>query len=232
MPHLIVNGTKTPNWEHVRRAVSPFFDFPPGTEDPGDYPHYGRDMYSNNITCGRNASLYAATTKTATVLAGSEVGFAINDRDPDAWQGFIHGGPHQIYLSKVPDGTEIENFVGNEEEACWFKIASFAQNKTTNREWLMLGASEVKFNIPKTTPPGRYLLRYEGMNPYAYYEQTQWFVNCAHVDIVGPGGGSPPAALKFPGTYKLEDPSIFVSFAVDRWILDSYVPPGPAPWTG
>ncbi|KAF1961187.1 hypothetical protein CC80DRAFT_543546 [Byssothecium circinans] len=212
-----------------RRAVSPFHDFPPGVEDPADYPHYGTDMYSTNITCGRNSSLYAATTNTATVLAGTEVGFGFVDI-PNGWPGIFHGGATQIYLSKVPDGKKIESYEGNEDEAQWFKIASWAQNTTDNLTWLTMGWSRVMFDIPKTTPPGPYLLRIESQNAYYYPEMTQFFTNCAHVNIIGPGGGTPTQFVKFPGTYKLEDPGIVVSKEIYWGNLTGYKAPGPPPW--
>jgi hypothetical protein len=39
--------------------------------------------------------------------------------------------------------------------------------------------------------------------------ESQWYVNCAHVNIIGAGGGEIPtdyAYAKFPGTYKAGDP--------------------------
>jgi hypothetical protein len=34
---------------------------------------------------------------------------------------------------------------------------------------------------------------------------TQWFVNCALVNIKGSGGGKPEGFAKFPGHYKPDD---------------------------
>lgn len=35
---------------------------------------------------------------------------------------------------------------------------------------------------------------------------SQWYVNCAHVNVIGPGGGTPAGFAKFPGTYVVDDP--------------------------
>ena len=32
---------------------------------------------------------------------------------------------------------------------------------------------------------------------------SQWFVNCAHVNIVGPGGGTPGPMVRIPEVYKV-----------------------------
>jgi hypothetical protein len=36
---------------------------------------------------------------------------------------------------------------------------------------------------------------------------VQFYVNCAHVNIIGPGGGTTPTEFaKFPGTYNYDMP--------------------------
>ncbi|KAF2866099.1 glycoside hydrolase [Massariosphaeria phaeospora] len=145
--------------------------------------------------------------------------------------GIVHGGPAQIYLAKVPANTDITKFTGYEPNANWFKIVSFAQKNDT--AWVTLDATEVKFTIPKKTPPGLYLLRIEAFWPNYQVDGTQWYVNCAQVDIVGSGGGTPSGFAKFPGSYKIDGPGILVSN--DQYQsknLKKYVAPGPAVWTG
>ena len=91
--------------------------------------------------------------------------------------------------------------------------------------------------------------------------QTQFFLNCAHVNIVGPGGGnldSYPSA-KFPGAYDYMDPrksfrchekreklclfpkhyelamnlGIYTSNSIAAGSeLFTYIPPGPPLWEG
>ena len=68
--------------------------------------------------------------------------------------------------------------------------------------------SDIQFNftIPKTTPPGKYLLRIENFMPTARAGYLQFYINCAFVNIIGPGGGTPTDFVTFPGTYQDEDP--------------------------
>ena len=56
-----------------------------------------------------------------------------------------------------------------------------------------------------TTPPGKYLMRIEHFWPTSM-DYSQWFINCAHINIIGPGGGTPIGFAKFPGTYQPGDP--------------------------
>jgi hypothetical protein len=74
-----------------------------------------------------------------------------------------------------------------------------------------MGALGVNFTIPITTPPGKYLLRIEHFFPSGNLGQSQWFVNCAHINVVGNGGGSPTKFVKFPNAYNDEDPSKYLT---------------------
>ena len=82
-------------------------------------------MYGPNITCGRLAYLSAKNTSTATVLAGSEIGFK--------YDLIFHPGWVQVYLGKVPEGAALEDTVGDELD--FFKIASFTSRKDSETEW-------------------------------------------------------------------------------------------------
>lgn len=37
---------------------------------------------------------------------------------------------------------------------------------------------------------------------------TQLYVNCAQVNIIGPGGGTPKEFVKFPGAYNKDTPGV------------------------
>ncbi|KXX80424.1 Cellulose-growth-specific protein [Madurella mycetomatis] len=227
---LLVNGTASPEWKYVRDvapasgAVSPI---------AGQYektiPQF--DVHNPNITCGRNAFDYANQTETATVLAGSEVGFRVSyDYQAREEAFFIHPGPGQVYLSRAPNDN-LESYRGDGD---WFKIAY--GGPVSNNEWSLY----FNFTIPETTPPGRYLMRFEQFWPTTSYNYSQWFINCAHVNIVGPGGGIPTGFAKFPGTYEVDDPGILIpenqhvisGLEPDEMALMEYKPPGPPVWTG
>jgi len=51
----------------------------------------------------------------------------------------------------------------------------------------------MNFTIPKTTPPGKYLLRMEQLMPMSTGYNAQFYVSCAHINIVGHGGGEFPS---------------------------------------
>lgn len=53
-------------------------------------------------------------------------------------------------------------------------------------------------------------MRIENFQPTPSVNYTEWYVNCAHVNIIGPGGGSPSEFAKFPGTYNIDDPGKLV----------------------
>ncbi|KAK4112025.1 lytic polysaccharide monooxygenase [Canariomyces notabilis] len=158
---------------------------------------------------------------TADVLAGSEVGFKVSwaaQGNP----GFWHPGPVQIYMSRAPK-DDLASYRGDGD---WFKIAYGGPANNTN--WL-------------TTPPGKYLLRIEQFMPLPdmYNWTAQWYINCAHVNIIGPGGGTPTGFARFPGTYEQKDPGITITtdLFADGGVTDGlglleYKPPGPAVWEG
>lgn len=90
---------------------------------------------------------------------------------------------------------------------------------------------------------------------------TQFFINCAHINVIGGGGGdldNYPYA-KFPGAYDYMDPGTFIYWMIDERIISrnrasnradictgiwsnrdipsrknllKYVPPGPPVWQG
>jgi hypothetical protein len=49
-------------------------------------------------------------------------------------------------------------------------------------------------------------MRIEQFMPTHMVNYTQWYVNCAHVNIMGTGGGTPTGFAKFPGTYDIDHP--------------------------
>jgi hypothetical protein len=96
---------------------------------------------------------------------------------------------------------------------------------TPNSQW--------NFTIPATTPPGQYLLRWEHIFPNAY--DAQYYVNCAHVEVVNDGPvGTPGPLVKIPGVYTRGQKDVYFSsydYGVPR-NLDGFVPPKPEVWRG
>ncbi|KAF2469273.1 uncharacterized protein BDR25DRAFT_229129, partial [Lindgomyces ingoldianus] len=193
---LLVNGTESAKWQYVRDVATM-------GSNPNElyklWPQYsGDEMYQPSITCGRKAIDSANKTQTADIIAGDQVGFRVANIP------IFHGGPTQIYMSKVPEGKTLADYAGDGD---WFKIASAGAASDTAWKLASITIKEYNFTIPRTTPPGKYLLRIEQMWPLPGLGSAQFYVNCAHVNVMGPGGaGTPTEFAKFPGTYDLMDP--------------------------
>ncbi|KAF2866653.1 glycosyl hydrolase family 61-domain-containing protein [Massariosphaeria phaeospora] len=236
-PSFIVNNIVTPPFKHVREiADAP--GYPAGHEVKKGHPV--EDIYHRDITCNRDAFNAAAKTETADVIAGSEVGFHIfvgtPNKDWDGYNYIFHDGPAQAYLARAP-GDDLSTFTGYDGQ--WFKIASItaAENTTPNPNyWIVYQKAKIEFSIPTKTPPGKYLLRMEHFMRGNDYGPPQFYVSCAHINVMGSGGGSLDGYdfAKFPGTYNLSDPAIMykVDAPYDPMELLNYVGPGPKVWTG
>jgi hypothetical protein len=91
----------------------------------------------------------------------------------------------------APDGVELNDYEGDGD---WFKIETIGASN--GKQWdiggyAVKGYSErqMNFTIPETTPPGKYLMRVEHLNISPFYKSTEMYVNCAHIEVSGPGGG-------------------------------------------
>lgn len=91
------------------------------------YPYYYRDANDVNIRCNPLASTSWPDTETATVQAGSKIGFSVGPEASrsDTRGRIFHEGPAQAFLSKTND---LANYQGDGD---WFKIQEIgAKNKT------------------------------------------------------------------------------------------------------
>ncbi|KAF2121554.1 glycosyl hydrolase family 61-domain-containing protein [Lophiotrema nucula] len=193
-------------------------------------PFYELDTI--DIRCGRGASASGPGTSTATVTAGDEVGFVIGRSADEFILPYVmyHNGPGFAYLSKSPSNVELDKYEGDGD---WFKIAYFGPLNDTY--WSTRDQTGMNFTIPPTTPPGKYLLRVEHLYVRPQYNNTQFYIACAQIEVMGPGGGTPGPLVRFPGAYKYEDPGIFVEQRIYDWPLSgllTYQPPGPPVWRG
>ncbi|KAF2176928.1 lytic polysaccharide monooxygenase [Zopfia rhizophila CBS 207.26] len=189
--HLIFNGTLTDEWKYVRDVAYESDPWDPSDQWLKIPPQM--DPNSPNITCGRSAYMSANKTQTADVIAGSEVGFGVASLpNHPGYDVVFHLGPAQVYMSKPPSGR-LEDYVGDGD---WFKIAYFRPANDT--KWSAVGVTEIKFTIPKPTPPGKYLLRIKQFMPTSSFNYSQWYVNCAHVNVIGNSGKTPKEFIRFP----------------------------------
>ncbi|OAG11469.1 uncharacterized protein CC84DRAFT_1068713, partial [Paraphaeosphaeria sporulosa] len=106
---LIVNNTVSKEFQYIRDVTGNA-----GTRESTwlkSFPIFGPE--NENVTCGRGAFPVsnAATIETATIVAGSKVGFMVSPPmfDDDLIQYIYHEGPGQMFLSKLPEGTESLN---------------------------------------------------------------------------------------------------------------------------
>lgn len=95
----------------------------------------------------------------------------------------------QVYLAKAPDSIPLSEWDGDGD---YFKIAYAGPLGDMDWKLVIEGQRRINVNytfpIPKTTPPGRYLMRIEHIYPHEKNE-TQLWANCAQINIIGEGGG-------------------------------------------
>ncbi|KAF2464193.1 uncharacterized protein BDR25DRAFT_204961, partial [Lindgomyces ingoldianus] len=129
-----------------------------------------------NITAGRDR-------------VGFESGVKPSQRSHYKPYPIFHPGPLSAYLSKVPT-DDIYSYDGMGE---WFKIYELGWNESVpenaTQQWYPMRNTSIEWTIPATTPPGQYLLRIEHIFPHKTTEALQLYVNCAQIQINGPGGG-------------------------------------------
>lgn len=153
---------------------------------------------------------------------------------------FYHHGPAQVWLSRAPN-NDLRSYRGTGD---FFKIAY--SGPLNSSYWKLTGSTEFNFTLPATTPPGAYLVRFEHFMPSSTAE-SQWFINCALVQIHSPPNtvpGTPSGFLRFPGEggkwpYDKNDYGLYVPFnqyvgdvPEEQMRLQDYKPPGPSVWAG
>ncbi|KAF2840989.1 lytic polysaccharide monooxygenase [Patellaria atrata CBS 101060] len=180
---FIAGGTKTPAFQYVRKNSN--MNSPVAS------------VSSNDIRCNTGSQASAASTQTYTVAAGSTIGMALD-------QAVYHIGPILVYMSKAPGSVSSYDGSGD-----WFKVAEVGPTFSTGAwSWKTTEVSQYTFQVPASTPPGEYLVRFEqiGIHNAQGSGGAQFYINCAQVQITGNGGGSPGPLVKFPGAYKASDP--------------------------
>ncbi|KAF2476290.1 uncharacterized protein BDR25DRAFT_197593, partial [Lindgomyces ingoldianus] len=143
------------------------------------------DTTNTNIRCNYLEKNSWADVETLVIKAGETVGFGIGKDCAYSDTTIYHAGPGHGYLSRAPN-DDLATYKG---DGNWFKIKQYGVRDAKNWE-LNSDTHFMNFTIPKTTPPGKYLLRGEqmfGLHPG--YNKTQFYHSCAHIEVVGPGGG-------------------------------------------
>lgn len=147
-----------------------------------------------------------------------------------------HNGPGQAYLSKTTTADmDLHRYEGDGD---WFKISY--HGPTNDSWWSTRDQTGMNFTIPKTTPPGPYLLRFEHLYVRYPIGTTQFYIACAQIEIRSPRGveakvPGPEYMARFPGAYHLSDEGLAVPEYMYEWPntgLLGYKPPGPPLWSG
>ncbi|KAH8200922.1 hypothetical protein TruAng_004931 [Truncatella angustata] len=88
--------------------------------------------------------------------------------------------------------------------------------------------------VPETLRAGLYVVRHEILSLHVE-NKPQFYPECAHLNITGPGEAMPPKELlvRFPGAYREDDPSINIDiYTDDMKKTTNYTIPGPPVWDG
>ncbi|KAJ7152035.1 glycosyl hydrolase family 61-domain-containing protein [Mycena filopes] len=162
-PQLILGGVNSTAWQYVRQTNN-WQDLNPVT-----------DVTSTDIRC--YTSLESGTSSTATVAAGSTIGFIVVGNPPT---GLYHAGVVNVYMAKAPTGTDVASWDGSGD--VWFKVfeipavadgvtiefpslsaSNFTSSSLVHYAYRLsdLDLMEVNFPIPSQLPSGQYLIRIE-----------------------------------------------------------------------
>ncbi|KAK6523992.1 hypothetical protein TWF694_005660 [Orbilia ellipsospora] len=225
-PGLIFNGVTSADWTYVKMTTN----------------HYSHgpvtDVTSTDMRCYKDPT--AAIASTASVAAGSTVGFRVDS-------SISHPGPLQFYMAKVPSGKTAANFEGDGQ--VWFKIYQNSATITSSSiSWpsgrypskesslknlanLLPGQTTVSITIPKCIPNGDYLLRVEhiALHSAGTSGGAQLYLACGQITVTGGGSKAGTPLVSFPGAYSASDPGLLINI---YWpIPTSYTPPGPKVFT-
>jgi len=201
----------------------------------GEYKYFRRNSNSYNpsfpdivdsvdLRCNRGAKPGTADTYYS-VNAGDEVSFKVFNNEI-----IEHPGPGFVYMSKAPE-TGVRGYDGSGD---WFKAYATGlcgSNPGNDRDWCSYYKDRITMKVPAKIPPGEYLVRVEHIGLHeGHKNRAQFYIECAQLNVTGPGGGTPSPIFKIPGIYKAGDPGIHY----DKWAQRPapYVMPGPAVWDG
>ncbi|KAF8710706.1 Glycoside hydrolase family 18 protein, partial [Rhizoctonia solani] len=205
---LLVNGANTGTYVNVRQNTN--------------YNSPVTDVSSTDFTCNAGGRS-AGSTSTATVPAGSTIGFALD-------QAIYHAGVINVYMAKAPSTAASFDGSGN----VWFKVyqLSAVTNGGSTITFPADNLTQVTFKIPSTLPAGEYLVRIEhiALHASSSYPGAQFYISCAQVKVTGGGSRTPSPLVAFPGYYSGQEPGIKINIYYP--IPTTYIQPGPAVWSG
>ncbi|KAK6538697.1 hypothetical protein TWF694_010271 [Orbilia ellipsospora] len=204
-PDLIFNGQTSSDYQYVRLTTNHYSSSPV------------TDVTSSDMTCYADPS--HPSTSTATVAAGSVVGFTVS---PDVY----HPGPLLFYMAKVPSGQTAASFDGS--GSVWFKIYQNDATITSSSISWPSGMTTVSVTIPSCIPAGDYLIRVEhiALHSASTVGGAQLYIACGQLTVTGGGSTAGGPTVAIPGAYSPNDPGLLINIYYP--IPSSYTPPGPA----
>ncbi|KAF4930601.1 putative endo-beta-1,4-glucanase D [Colletotrichum viniferum] len=154
-----------------------------------DYMRQQHHDQQHTFRCNTGAK---AASKTATVAAGSEVGFQMN-----AGAKIQHPGPLQIWMSKA--SGDLFSYDGSGD---WFKVYESGPTRFpltgAAEEWGVYNKNIITFTVPKDLAAGDYL----------------FYFNCGQMKVTGSGTKVPTATAKFPGVYDSNTAGLSTQFSL------------------
>lgn len=225
MDKAIVGGVETPAFKYVRQSTratkyNPIKFSSNPAADIRDNSH----IDGPDIVCNQGAFSSAGKTDVLTVKAGDEIRLKLA-----VGAKFQHPGPEFVYMAKAPNS--VKTFDG--KDGAWFKIHEQGVcdgGDFTSTAWCDYNRDYISARIPKDTPNGEYLARFEHIGVHrSHVNQPEHYVSCMQIKVEGGGSGTPGPTVKFPGAYKASDP--YANFSIYNG-RKAFPMPGPTVWKG
>jgi hypothetical protein len=135
----------------------------------------------------------------------------------------------RCYLLRWPDDLCLKRYVSHSPIFCHSPVQRYPKDHLTDP---LPGKQQVSVPLPKSLPSGEYLMRVEhiALHSASAVGGAQFYISCAQIKVENGGNGTPGPKVAFPGAYKATDPGIQLNIYYP--VPTSYVPPGPAVWSG
>jgi hypothetical protein len=220
----VINGQAQTPYRYVRRLTrqTPYNPIKFSSNPPADIRD-GSFVDGPDIVCNQGGQNTGMQSEVLTVTAGSEVRVRL------ANPPIIHPGPTLVYMSKAPG--DVRRYDGSGD---WFKIFEDSVCRSsgdfTTNAWCSWDATTLAATIPRDTPNGEYLVRFEHIGVHrSHVRQPEHYVGCMQVKVTGGGNGSPGPMVRFPGTYRDNQPYATISVYNGH---RQFTIPGPPVWRG
>ncbi|KAI0792333.1 glycoside hydrolase family 61 protein D [Abortiporus biennis] len=216
IPDFINEGAISADWVYIRETANHYSNGPVTSVTDPEFRCYELDLQNT-----------AGQTQTATVTAGSTVGFQANGP-------IYHPGYLDVYMSKAdPAANSPEAGTGQ----TWFKVWEDAPTFSSSTRQLTFPSTtmtQFTFTIPSSLPSGQYLIRAEqiALHVASTYGGAQFYISCAQVNVVNGGSGTPGPLVSIPGVYTGYEPGILINIYNLPANFTGYQAPGPAVWRG